>query len=99
MGRSPLPIQLTTNGILLRLRIVPRASRTEVVGLYGDAIRIRLSAPPVDGAANETLLRFLSDRLSVPRSAVRLIAGDTSRSKVVTVSGIDLQQATLRLDL
>ena len=88
-----------TGGVRLRLRVQPRASRTEVVGLHGDTIRIRLTAPPVDGAANEALLVFLSDRLSVPRSAVRLVSGETSRSKVVTVSGIHLEEAVQGLGL
>jgi uncharacterized protein len=86
-------------GVRLRLRIQPRASRTEVAGLHGDAIRIRLAAPPVDGAANEALLKFLADKLSVPRSCVRLTAGKTSRSKVVTVTGIDVQHVTESLNL
>jgi uncharacterized protein (TIGR00251 family) len=81
------------------LRIQPKAARTELVGLHGDAIRIRLSAPPVDGAANEALLKFLADKLSVPLRAVRLTAGEASRSKVVTVTGIDLQHVAERLDL
>lgn len=80
MPRSPLPIQLTTRGILLRLRIVPRASRTEIAGIQGGLVRIRLAAVPVDGAANEALTRFLAERIAVPRSAVRVVSGQTSRS-------------------
>ena len=99
MRNHPEPIQQSADGVLLRLSVQPRASRTEVVGPHGDAIRIRLSAPPVNGAANEALLRFLAAKLSVSRSAVRLTAGETSRSKVVSVSGIDLQQVIDRLDL
>lgn len=94
-----MTIEQWGDGIRLRIRVQPRASRTEVVGLHGDAIRIRLSAPPVDGAANEALLRFLSDKLSISRSAVRIAAGENSRSKVVTASGIGLSEARERLDL
>jgi uncharacterized protein (TIGR00251 family) len=92
-------MERTKGGVRLRLRIQPKAARTELVGLHGDAIRIRLTAPPVDGAANEALLKFLADKLSVPLRAVRLTAGEASRSKVVTVTGIDLQHVTERLDL
>jgi uncharacterized protein (TIGR00251 family) len=92
-------MERTKGGVRLRLRIQPKAARTELVGLHGDAIRIRLSAPPVDGAANEALLKFLADKLSVPLRAVRLTAGEASRSKVVTVTGIDLQHVAERLDL
>ncbi len=93
------PTERTPDGVRIRLRIQPRASRTEVVGLHGNEIRIRLSAPPVDGAANEALLRFLSDQLSVPRSAVRLISGESGRSKVVTISGVDVDEVAIKLGL
>ena len=94
-----MAIERTSEGVRLRVRVQPRASRTEVAGLYGDAVRIRLTAPPVDGAANVELLSFLAEKLSVPRSAVRLVSGKTSRSKVVSVGGIDLEQARSRLRL
>jgi uncharacterized protein (TIGR00251 family) len=72
---------------------VPRAKRTEVAGRHGDAIRIRLAAPPVDGAANEALLRFLAERLGVPRRAVALAAGAAARRKTVTVTGVTREAA------
>ena len=81
----------------LTIQVQPRASRTEVVGPHGDAIRIRLAAPPVDGAANEMLLRFLAERLGVPRSAVTITAGHGSRRKVVRVAGITTAEAAQRL--
>jgi uncharacterized protein (TIGR00251 family) len=93
--RSPPPIRQTTNGILLRLRIVPRASRTEIAGTQGGMVRIRLAAVPVDGAANEALIRFLAERIGVPRSAVRVASGQTTRSKVVEISGASLEQVQL----
>ncbi len=76
-------------GVRLRIRVQPRASRTEVAGPHGDELRIRLAAPPVDGAANDALLRFLAEVLRVPRAHVVLIAGGASRSKVVEVRGAD----------
>lgn len=78
---------------VLTFHVQPRASRTEVVGWYGDAIKVRLQAPPVDGAANEALLAFLADVLGVPRTSVRLIAGDAARRKRVAVAGRTLQEA------
>jgi uncharacterized protein (TIGR00251 family) len=99
LGLPTLPVQPTPNGILLRLRIVPRASRTEIAGLVGGVLRIRLAAAPVDGAANETLIRFLAERISVPRSAVRITTGQTSRSKVVLISGASLEKVQLGLGL
>jgi uncharacterized protein (TIGR00251 family) len=72
---------------IVDLIIQPRSSKSEVVGLYGEAIKIRVKAPPVDGAANDELLRFLAKRLGVPRSAVRLVTGTASRRKRVAVDG------------
>jgi uncharacterized protein (TIGR00251 family) len=93
------PISFTAAGVRLRLRIQPRASRNEVAGVAGDAIRLRLTAPPVDGAANEALLRFLAERLEVPRSAVELVAGRTGRTKLVEVTGVSPDAAARRLGL
>jgi uncharacterized protein (TIGR00251 family) len=79
------------------VRVQPRATRSEVVGLHGDEIRIRIAAPPVDGAANAALIRLLAERLGVPRSAVEVTAGITARSKVVVVGGIEPDSAARRL--
>lgn len=70
---------------LLSVRVQPGASRTEIVGEYGDQLRVRLSAPPVDGKANAALERFLAAELGVPRAAVDVVRGHTSRSKTVRV--------------
>lgn len=72
--------------LLLTLHIQPGAKKTEVCGLHGDALKIRLAAPPVDGKANAALLAFVADRLSLPKSAVSLKSGQTSRRKVVEVA-------------
>lgn len=93
------PIQQVAEGVRLRIRVVPRASLTEVAGMQGDMVRIRLAAVPVDGAANEALVRFLVDRLSVPRSAVRLISGQASRSKVVLVYGAESERVRENLGI
>jgi len=81
------------------VHVQPRASRTELAGRHGDALKIRLAAPPVDGAANEALVRFLAERLEVSRSAVRLEAGATGRAKLVRVTGVTLEAALQRLEL
>ncbi len=72
--------------LLLTLHIQPGAKKTEVCGLHGDALKIRLAAPPVDGKANAALLAFVADRLGLPKSAVSLKSGQTSRRKVVEVA-------------
>lgn len=77
----------------LTIHVQPRARRTEVAGLHGAAIRVRLAAPPVDGAANDELVRYLASRLGVARRAVRIVAGATARRKVVEVDGVALDAA------
>ena len=69
------------------VHVQPRASRNEIIGLHGAALKVRLQAPPVDGAANEALVSLLAERLRVPRRAVRVVAGATSRAKTVEIEG------------
>lgn len=73
--------------ITLTLHIQPGAKKSEFAGLHGDALKIRLAAPPVDGKANAALSEFVADRLGLARSAVRLKSGQTSRRKILEVSG------------
>jgi uncharacterized protein (TIGR00251 family) len=82
----------------LLLHVVPRARVIALAGRHGDALKIRLAAPPVDGAANDELIRFLAERLAVPRSAVTIAAGHTSRRKTVTVTGIETAAALRALE-
>lgn len=72
---------------ILTIHVQPRASRSEVTGWHGDAVKIRLAAPPVDGAANAALVAFLAERIGLPRAAVTVIAGTTSRRKRVAIEG------------
>ncbi|MGZ8397922.1 MAG: DUF167 domain-containing protein [Gemmatimonadales bacterium] len=85
--------------MLVRFRVQPRASRDEIVGLHGEAVRIRLTAPPVDDSANDALVRFIAELLCLPRPAVRLVAGRSSRSKVVAITGATLEEVRSRLGL
>ncbi|NIM49191.1 MAG: YggU family protein [Gemmatimonadales bacterium] len=84
---------------VLTIHVQPRAKRTEVAGWHGDAIKIRLTAPPVDGAANDALLQFLAQRLGVPRAAVTIVSGTTGRRKRVSVDGIAQEEAFRALGL
>lgn len=68
------------------VRVQPRASRNEVAGMQNGALRVRLHAPPVEGAANEALLKFLAVELGVPRRDIRIVSGFSSRNKVVEVA-------------
>jgi hypothetical protein len=73
--------------LTLTLHIQPGAKKTEIAGTHGDALKIRLAAPPVDGKANAALLAFIADTLDVAKQAVSLKSGQTSRRKVVEVDG------------
>jgi len=85
------------DGCLIALHIQPGARRTEVAGEHGEALKIRLAAPPVDGKANEALLAFIATRLGVAKSAVHLKSGHTSRRKLLAVAGVAPAQAQARL--
>ena len=78
-------LQVRREGLSLTLHIQPGAKKTEVAGPHGDALKIRLAAPPVDGKANAALIEFLADRLGVAKSTVVLKSGQASRRKVVEV--------------
>jgi uncharacterized protein (TIGR00251 family) len=83
--------------ITLTLHIQPGAKKTEVAGLYGDALKIRLAAPPVDGKANAALIEFVADRLGVAKLAVSLKSGQTSRRKVLEVIAVSAGEVQCRL--
>jgi hypothetical protein len=89
----------TAGGVRLTLHVQPRASRDEVRGEHGGAIRVRLRAPPVDGAANEALVRFLAQRLGLPRGRIKLVAGASARRKVLEIEGVDATVAAAALGL
>src|SRR5687767_8921362 len=77
----------SNSGCRFAVQVQPRASRTEVVGEHGAALRVRISAPPVDGAANDELIRYLARELGVASSAVQIVSGASGRRKVVEVAG------------
>lgn len=84
-----LRIQSVAGGVRFNVRVQPRASRNEISGMHGDAIKVRLMAPAIEGAANAALVEFLAATFGVSTRAVTIVAGASSRSKVVELSGID----------
>jgi uncharacterized protein (TIGR00251 family) len=92
-----LDIRSTDAGLTLRVRVQPRASRDALSGEREGALVVRLAAPPVEGAANEALARFLGKALGVAPSAVRVVSGASGRHKVVSVAGVDAATARERL--
>jgi uncharacterized protein (TIGR00251 family) len=90
---------LSSSGVktLLRLRIVPNARRSEIVGAYGEAIKIKVQAPAVEGKANEALREFLAESLRVPLRCIELVAGEKSRDKSVAITGLSAEEVQSRL--
>ena len=85
---SGLRVAEVNGRVRLNVHVQPKAARTEIVGLHGDALKIRLTSPPVGGAANDALVKFLAETFAVGRRAVRILAGEHSRSKIVEIEGI-----------
>ena len=81
----------------LLLKIVPNAKRSEVVGMYGDAVKIKVQSPATDGKANAALLEFLAEALGLPSRAVRIVTGEKSRDKLVEFDDLDLNAAREKL--
>jgi uncharacterized protein (TIGR00251 family) len=86
-------ITARNGGVRFDVHVQPRASRSEIAGSHGDAIKIRLAAPPVDGAANDALIDFLANHCSVPKRTVRIVAGAQSRAKIVEIDGLNVDAA------
>ena len=84
-------------GVSFTLRVQPRARRNAIVGLHGDALKVALTAAPVDGAANAALLALLAEALGLPARALRLLHGERSRSKTVHVVGLGAAALRARL--
>ena len=92
-------VKETADSITFTIRVQPRARRNAIVGELGDALKLALIAPPIEGRANEACMDFLAETLDIPRSAVSIIAGQTSRNKVIRVTGITAAQLRERLQL
>jgi hypothetical protein len=84
-------------GVRFAVHVQPRARKPGIDGTHGDALRVRVQAPPVDGAANDDVIAVIAEALGVPRRAVRIAAGLSGRQKLVDVDGIDASAATARL--
>lgn len=90
-------IQSARDGVVIDVRVITRAGKSELAGHRGDALLVRLQAPPVEGAANAELVDLLSLALGVPRRVITIISGERSRQKRVRVEGIDAATANSRL--
>ncbi|MDQ3706625.1 MAG: DUF167 domain-containing protein [Chloroflexota bacterium] len=91
------PVQSIPGGVTIRVFVAPRSSANKVMGEHNGAIKVALTAPPVEGAANKALVEFLAKLLGVPRSSISLVSGETSRQKTVRALGVSLEQAVVIL--
>jgi hypothetical protein len=85
-------IRDTADGAQFALRVQPRASRNKIAGLIGDAIKLAITAPPVDGKANEAVIDFFADLFRIPKSSVVIVSGQTGRNKLITIRGRTAEQ-------
>jgi uncharacterized protein len=92
-----IPIRDTAAGATFSIRVHPRAKKNAITGLIGDALKVALTAPPVEGKANEACMRFLADLLQVPRASISIAAGESARNKVIRVAGLSAEAVRVRL--
>lgn len=97
LNSLPPFLSVQPGAVLLSVKLQPRASKNEIVGPLGDELRIKVTAPPVDAAANEALLRLLAETLDCPRGKVELVRGQTSRHKVIKLHGAEARTVAARL--
>jgi uncharacterized protein len=90
-------IQNSPNGATFAVKVHPRAKKNAITGEVGDALKLALTAPPVDGKANEACIEFFAKVLKVPRSSVTIAAGHSSRNKVIRVAGLQAEEVRKRL--
>lgn len=79
----------------LSVYVLPRSSRSEIVGMHGNALKIKLKAPPVDGRANEELIRFLAKKLKIPKSNIKILKGQNQKNKIVSIAGCNVNDLQL----
>jgi uncharacterized protein (TIGR00251 family) len=94
-----IPVSENSAGVNFAVKIQPRAKKNAIVGELGDALKIALTAPPVEGRANEACIKFLSNLLEVPRSSVSIASGESSRRKVIRVAGLTADELRKRIGL
>jgi len=92
-----IPLQESAEGVRFAVKVHPRAKKDAITGELGDALKVSLTAPPIDGRANEACIEFFAKLLKVPRASITIASGLTSRNKVVRVTGLTAQQLRDRL--
>jgi uncharacterized protein (TIGR00251 family) len=91
------PVNETAKGVTFAVKVHPRARRNAITGLVGDALKLALTAPPVEGRANQAVIEFFAELFEIPRSSVTIASGETSRNKIVRIAGLNKAAAAARL--
>jgi uncharacterized protein (TIGR00251 family) len=94
-----IPIHETSSGVSFAVKVQPRAKKNAITGEVGDALKISLTAPPIEGRANQACIEFLANLLDVPRSSITIASGQASRRKVIRVAGLPADEIRKRLEL
>jgi uncharacterized protein len=92
-----VPVKQSATGISFAVKVHPRAHKDAITGVIGDALKLALTAPPVDGKANQAVIEFFADLFAISRSSITIASGETSRNKVIHVSGISAEQVRQKL--
>jgi uncharacterized protein (TIGR00251 family) len=92
-----IPVHESAKGVSFSVKVRPRARRNAITGTLGDSLKLALTAPPVEGRANQAVIEFLAETLEIPRASVTITSGETSRNKVVRVAGVSRQTVEQRL--
>jgi len=93
-----IPVHETAAGVTFAVKVQPRARKNAITGELGDAVKLALTAPPLDGRANQACIDFFAKLLDVPRSSVTIASGETSRKKVIRVAGVSAEVIRKRLE-
>jgi uncharacterized protein len=92
-----VPIKESATGVTFAVKVHPRARKNAIAGVIGDALKLALTAPPVDGKANQAVMEFFADLFAISRASVTIASGETSRTKIIRVSDISAEQARQKL--
>jgi uncharacterized protein (TIGR00251 family) len=93
-----IPIRESAGAVTFQVKVHPRAKKDALTGVHGDALKLALTAPPVEGRANDAVIEFFADLLRLPRSSITIAAGQTSRNKVVRISGLTADALRQKLE-
>jgi uncharacterized protein (TIGR00251 family) len=93
-----IPVQESAKGIIFAIKVQPRARRNAITGAVGEALKLALTDPPVDGRANQAVIEFLAELFEIPRASVTIASGETSRNKMVRISGLSKHAVERKLE-